>query len=517
VSDLAQKRRREFALKFKACWYALALAAITMAGGAFAQAVQPVPGAGPNLAMAQYNGFGIHQPQGLDAVTYIYSANGTWRSYTNLINIQPTTTSPVPTYAYYCSWTGAVPNQLPVGVWGSSACPTAPPCQGSTFGAPVCNLIQYANDTYATSVPGANDQSLWQLSYQAPGTPTGVSGQAFEDNSGHGVNGVSISPPREFSQFWFDDNWLARYMSVAYGAPQPVGLYAATNFKRWAIVGGGTSNWTPYASPGSYIDELSLNGMYDYYTGNYSAAYSNLVSALQDAGSTYDSPNQQYKYPSPSVSANYYYLGFMKILTDLLLESGQFSGSNLSALIQQSVSLRSNILTLQQIQSGVPIGWVTSSDPKALINIETTSLMTLALSTAAKYTFEPGLPPTSSNCTTCFQRPYNVLSAVVGSTTPNEYMTYGPYINLPVGSYTVEFYLRTGSSPSGNIANLDVYDANAGQVLGALAVSGTSMPTGDLWTRISLPVNITNAMNQMEFRVYWNGTMNLDISAIRVH
>jgi hypothetical protein len=501
----------------RARFCAIALVAVAVSGGACAQAVQPVPGVGPNLAQAQYDGYGIHQPQGLDAVTYLYSANGTWRSYTNLIDVQDTAAS-VPQYGEYCGWnTTPVAYQTPVGVWGLS--PNCPPAGAMN---PVGNLYySLANDSIATAVPDANQFSLWQLTYQPVGTPTGISGQAFEDNSGKIAGGADQTPYQEFSQFWFDDNWIARYMSLAYGAPSPVVLYAPTTFNRWAIYGGGTTNWTPYSNSSGYIDLLCANGMYYYFTGNYSGAFTNLESALQAAGSIYDSSTQQYDYPAVYAP---YYLGVMKILNEFLLESGQFSGVDLIALIQQSVSLHSAVLKQQQVTTaGVPLGWVTG-DPAHMnlqggnINTETSSVMVLSLSAAAKYTFEPGLPPTITTCTTCYQRPTeHILSAVVGSTAPNEYMTYGPYINLPVGSYNVEFYLRTGSSPSGNIANLDVYDANSGQVLGSSRVSGGSMPAGDLWTRILVPVNITNAMNQMEFRVYWYGTMNLDISAIRIH
>ena len=141
----------------------------------------------------------------------------------------------------------------------------------------------------------------------------------------------------------------------------------------------------------------------------------------------------------------------------------------------------------------------------------------LALSTAAKYTFEPGLAPARSDCTTCVQRHYHVLSAVVGLTAADEYMTYGPYIHMPLGNYKIEFYLRTPLAQTGNIANLDVHDNNSGAILGASLVSGDAMAAGDQWTLVAIPISVTNPHNRMEFRVYWYGAMNLDIRAIRVH
>jgi len=490
---------------------------LSLAGIAAAHAqTQPVENAGPLLAAASYDGYGIQQPQGLDAVNYLYSAQGTWRHFHNLIDPQNTAPGQVPEYGYYCGWTGAVSNQFPIGTWGSSACP---PISSSPY-KPLPDLVALANGKTDTSVPSANDDTLYQLTYQQAGTKTGVSGYAFEEHAGRGAGGVLEcgGPKCDFSQFWFDDNWLARYMSEAYGAPAPDGLYAPPGFNRWAIIGGGTADWTPYPSPGNYIDQLCLNGLYDFDTGNDSLAYTLLASALSLAGETYSTANQQYEYPDVYAA---YYIGLMAILNDTLLESGEFGGAELDDLVQQSVSLHSKILADQQHSSSGPIGWTTgngrSSIKAGLINTETTTVMVLALSTAAKYTFEPGLAPARSDCTTCLQRPYHVLSAVVGLTAADEYMTYGPYIHMPLGNYKIEFYLRTPLAQTGNIANLDVHDNNSGAILGSSLVSGDAMAAGDQWTLVAIPISVTNPHNRMEFRVYWYGAMNLDIRAIRVH
>lgn len=494
----------------------LAVVLAAFAGIAMAPArSQPVPRAGPSLSAASYHGYGIQQPQGLDAVTYLYSADGTWRTFKNLVDPQDTSPGQIPQYGYYCGWSGAVSNQSPIGTWGSSACPaiSASPYQ------PLPDLIALANGHTDTSVPGANEDTLARLAYQPAGTRTGVSGQAFEEHAGRGAGGALDCGRRkcDFSQFWFDDNWLARYMSEAYGAPPPDGLWAPPGFNRWAILGGGTSGWTPYPSPGGYIDQLCLNGLYDVDTGNATAAYALLSSALSLTGESYSSADQQYEYP---LVYSEYYLGLMAILNDTLLESGAFSGAEQNHLVQQSVSLHSNILTDQQQSGSGPIGWTTgdgtASRTAGLINTETTSIMVLALSTAAKYTFEPGLAPASSPCKTCFQRPYHVLSAVTGLTAADEYMTDGPGLHLPPGQYKIEFYLRTPLALSGNLASLEVDDKHSGVILASRLVSGTSMAAGNQWTLFAIPVTVTDPDNRMAFRVYWYGGMNLDVRAIRV-
>jgi hypothetical protein len=190
----------------------------------------------------------------------------------------------------------------------------------------------------------ANDYTLAELGYQPARTRTGVTGEAFEEHAGRGEGGALECGAKkcDFSQFWFDDNWLARYMSRAYGAPLPEGLWTPAGFNRWAILGGGTAHWTPYLSPGNYIDQLCLNGLYDFDTGNYNLAYNLLSTALNLAGQTYSAETQQYEYPSVYSE---YYLGLIAILNDTLLESGDFGGADLSDLLAQSVSLHSNILS----------------------------------------------------------------------------------------------------------------------------------------------------------------------------
>lgn len=75
---------------------------------------------------------------------------------------------------------------------------------------------------------------------------------AFMEHSGRGVNNELFGNP--FSNFWFDDNSLAKYMALSYMDAVPSGLHEYDDFTRWRIIGGNWTNWTPYSKPNSYND-----------------------------------------------------------------------------------------------------------------------------------------------------------------------------------------------------------------------------------------------------------------------
>jgi hypothetical protein len=152
-------------------------------------------------------------------------------------------------------------------------------------------------------------------------------------------------------------------------------------------------------------------------------------------------------------------------------------------------------------------------DTTTLINTETTSVSVLGLCANARWCFEAGISPMDTP-SGYFYRPYNALSAVTGLS-PVGYMSYGPYINIPTGSYTADFILRAPTR-GGLSVTLDVNDANANQVLGNNVVSGNQFAANNQWGRFSVAFTVSNPNNQMEFRVYWGGQSNLDVSAIRI-
>ena len=425
--------------------------------------VSPVPGAPGQIFASpiQYSGYGYHQPQGLNAVSYIYGEEGTWRQYTGLENI----------YGYY----------------------NVPQSEKD-------QLIAYANGNNPATCADPNGNILFNLPYES----ASVSGTSFEEHNGRGVDGSVRAQP--FSQFWFDDNFLARYMSVAYGALQPGGLFQTNT--RWQILGLNANGW-PQQS-GSAPDQDALTGMYFIAVKQVASAYNQWNGVLGQASASYQSNSQQYAYPGLSQG---YYLGLWKILTDFLIDAG-VSGSNQATLFQHSISLRSAIISEQQIENGVAVGWITGrNDDTSLINTETTSISVLGLCANAKICLEAGLSPMSTP-SGYFYRPYNALSAVTGLS-PVGYMVYGPYMKIPTGSYKADFFLRTPTLSS-LFVTLDVHDSNAQQVLGSSIVSGTQFAANNQWGRYSVGFTVSNPSNSMEFRVYWGGQVNMDVSAIRI-
>jgi hypothetical protein len=418
--------------------------------------------------------YGKHYPQGNAAVDYVYGANGMWKHMNPAEYI----------WNYYSQY--ATPNH---------------PYDRNA-------LIAYANGTHFTTARDANGHLLLDFNHDGEIDVTD-GGFAFHEHNGKGAGGVTKGNP--FTNFWFDDNWLARYLSNAYGRTPPNGLSAYTDFTRWQIVGGDTSHWTPYGS--DFFDTLALDGLYYLSIGNVSTAVSKWDRMVTKSGATWDGANQRYSYPN--ITENYH-MGLFKVLCEQLRDVSGVSSSKNNELLQHSISLRSNILSLQEKDgSGAFLGWRSSiTDANSLINTESVTCGVIALGANAKYVFEAGRSPLSQNPNNYFLRPHNVLSAVNGLSTAG-YMTYGPYWNFPTGAYKVEYYLRA-PSPSGTMATLDVRDNNNGQILGSTVVNGSSMNTGNTWTRVTLNINVSNPSNSLEFRTYWNGGPNMDVACIRV-
>ena len=109
--------------------FQILIAAISLSAAA-AQTVSTVPGASQQVLSQplQFVGYGTHQPHGLAAVRYMYSPEGTWRSYTGLKNI----------YGYY-----NVPQDTKN------------------------QLIAYANGNNPATCPDPNSNVLWDLPYNS--------------------------------------------------------------------------------------------------------------------------------------------------------------------------------------------------------------------------------------------------------------------------------------------------------------------------------------------------------------
>jgi len=301
-------------------------------------------------------------------------------------------------------------------------------------------------------------------------------------------------------------------MSEAYNKPLPNGLSEYNDFLRWRIIGGDTKNWTPYRYDSNYIDQLSLNGLYYLATNNINGAISKWNYIRDISGSWYNGSNQRYEYRK--INENYH-MGLFEILTSFLLEHSSVSDKKKQELLKHWVSLRSNILSNQEVKSGNFLGWRTGIyDLNTLINTETISVNVLALGAGAMHTFEAGKKPLFMNNKKYFIRPHNVLSAVTGLSSSG-HMTFGPYWSYPKGSYRVDFILRA-PSPIDKMANIEVYDFKNNKILASKDIYASDMASNNNWKKFSLYFNLENSNNILEFRTYWYGSSNMDISVIRV-
>jgi hypothetical protein len=421
--------------------------------------------------------YGIHFPQGALAVKYAYGPDGMWKK-----------ASPVEyKWNYYSQYSS------PSHPWDRS------------------ELIRYSDRNHFTTARDANGHLLFDFNHSNE-LEQSTGGYAFHEHNGKGKSGKRTSQP--FSQFWYDDNYLARFMSQAYGMPDPSGLTEYSDFIRWKILSGDTLNWEPYRK--SAPDQIALDGLYYYFLRDITQAVRHWKSLIHISSATWDGPNQQFNYVN--VYENYH-LGLMKILTDFLMDSKEVEPLIQSQMIQHSISLRSQILSHQEIEGGEYIGWTSSiDDPETLINIESIAVNVLALSTNSFLTFEPGLyPMKTSKEKKYFRRPHHVLSAIAAGPEASQegYLSFGPYIKLPVGKYQCEFFLRS-PNPIQKIVTLDIHDARSKQILSSKTVEASEMEKNNRWSRFSLPIQITERDNSTEMRTYWHGTSSVDLAWVRI-
>jgi len=418
--------------------------------------------------------YGQHFPQGWNAVSYIYGPSGMWREQTNLFY----------GWNYYdgCASASHPANKPALIAMGAASNVTAPDAD--------CLILGDINENSDI----ADDQ------------PTGF---AFHEHSGRGTHGNQLAAP--FYQFWFDDNWLARYMASAYGREPPSGLHDNGARIRWRLLGGDNRYWTPRGD-GRQPSEIALNGIYRINAGDFNGALADWRGIKGLSKSTYDIGNQRYDYPS---IVETYHLGLWLILSERLLAArADFPGRN--DVLQHAISMRSDLLSLQERSaSGERLGWKSGiSDPRTLINTETVAVSVLALGTNANWVLEPGYPPLTLPPGNYFVRPYGALSAVTGLSTPG-FMVAGPSWTLAPGTYAVDFTLRTpANNVNAALATVEIYDGAA--ILASALIPSRSMPANNEWVRYRLITAVTNPGNRTEFRVYWHGNASLDVGSIRV-
>jgi hypothetical protein len=418
--------------------------------------------------------FGQHFPHGNDAVDYLYGPNGTWREQTNV----------------YYGWN------------------YYKHCETPSHPQDVQALIRESSVVNSTA-PDANCILLGDLNANGEITDDTVWGYAFHEHAGRGVGGEPTAAP--FYQFWFDDNWVARYVSVAYGRPHPIGLHDLSHAIRWRVVGGDNAHWTPYSESSPHIDQIALNGLYKLNAGDFDGALAAWNGIQQSSGAVYDAIRGRYEY-SLATEAVYYY-GLWAILSERLL-AARPDFNQRGEVLQHAMSLRAALLALQERDaSGNRLGWRTGTIERALINTETTAVAVLALGAHADWVLEPGHAPLLSAAGN-YSREHDVLSANAGQSALG-HIVLGPFWTLAPGRYEVDFALR---SPAARIesplATLDVYDGTA--IVASRVVEGADAPVGDQWRRYRLVADIGDTANRTEFRVFWHGAYDLDVGPIRV-
>lgn len=439
--------------------------------------------------------FGQHPSHGTPAVNYLYNqSEGTWKGKSGILY----------NYSYYSAehyaGIGITCNQpMPVNREATQAYAGITD-QNHTSPDPDCHLLADLDNDLLIS--DENPQ------------PTAAS---FFEHRGKGEKGNAASTP--FYQFWFDDNWLARYMAIAYGKPQPTGLHDNGYRIRWRALAGDNTGWTNYPD-GNDLDRRAINGLAYANAGDY-------ISALLEwgyiqsniSGATWNATTKRFDYSFSET----YYLGLWLIFTERLLADASLNAVSRAQLLQQAVSLRSWLLSAQEVKTnGARIGWRTSYKPlpnNSLINTETTALGALALAAETFRAYEAGYLPLR-NCATCgfaLDTGENVLSAtVVGSSAGH--MVFGPYVTLAAGAHTVDFDVRLpngcGASCGSNLVTLDVFDGTS--IVTSIVVPGTSF-AGSEWIRQRLSFTVSNPSAQYEFRVWFHDAADVDVAAVRLN
>ena len=324
------------------------------------------------LTLSECIKYGKHYPNGEEAVEYIYSKDGMWK-YMNPAEYK---------WNYY-NYLSNPPNHP----YDKSA------------------LIAYADGTHFSTCLDANKHLL--LDPKHTGEISIKEGWAFHEHNGRGKEGEKKGKP--FTQFWFDDNSLAIYMSLAYEREAPQGLSVYKEFTRWVVLDWDIEYWTPYP-PNNYIDQIALNGICYLALHQTQLSYSHWSKILSISSYKYIPSEQQYIYPD--IKENYH-LGLFQILTSMLLDSYLSRGH---IILQHWVSLRSNILNNQERNKTTSLGWISNiGNENSLINTESIAVNVLALSTNSIHVFEAGKEPLKMESKKYFLRPYNALSAVVGT------------------------------------------------------------------------------------------------------
>lgn len=204
-------------------------------------------------------------------------------------------------------------------------------------------------------------------------------------------------------------------------------------------------------------------------------------------------------------------MALFRILTDALLSYNHSRFDN-SLLLQHSVSLRSNILSLQQqcvFDDGFAYhaGWLSSiTDTNSLMNTESISLGVLALGASANRVYEVGVAPLTAR-SGFFYRPYFVLSAVADQSYAGN-MLINTTLDLDLeGSIAITAVTRSPYTGSDPIAQFTVHD-DSNVLLGSSVIYGSF----DLWTNHNAIAHIPKGI--VIVNIDWFGVYSLDVGFI---
>ena len=93
---------------------------------------------------------------------------------------------------------------------------------------------------------------------------------------------------------------------------------------------------------------------------------------------------------------------------------------------------------------------------------------------------------------------------------------FGPYINLPAGTFDVTFIIKARDPHDSYIGTLDILENYAASILSKRYVYGFEMPS-DEWTNFTLSFTSIQPRNLVEFRVFSSGAADLYVDSIVVN
>lgn len=99
------------------------------------------------------------------------------------------------------------------------------------------------------------------------------------------------------------------------------------------------------------------------------------------------------------------------------------------------------------------------------------------------------------------------------------FLTYGPYLKLAPGAYRLEMTYTSSASPQETAGKQDIAANRFGQVevLAEKTLQGTGGQPATTSTIFHTPQAAGTSNNRYEFRTYWDGTADMQVSAISLH